>query len=101
MQVLDEFIGHLENGIAVGMFTACCNAFVRNLVGTLFTGNPGKENLMLDLLFINHNHLDQVFIQGSIQTMQTNWTKEINTFPFLEVKPWMCYTRVISHFRMK
>jgi hypothetical protein len=85
----------------MGMLATRCNALFRNLIGALFAGNPGKEYFMLGPFFINHSHLDQVFVQGGIQTMQTDRTKEINALPVLKLEAGMFYTGVISHFWMK
>jgi hypothetical protein len=87
--------------IPVGMYTCSLYALIRDLVSALLACDPGEIYLVFLPLLVDHEHMNQVFIDGSIQVIQAEWTEEIHPLPFFETEAGMLDARVIPHLRMK
>ena len=69
LQVLDIIIRHHKSGKPVRMLTSFHDILFGSLVGAPFTCDTGEKDFMLSMLNIGHDHMNQVFIHGSIKTL--------------------------------
>ena len=83
------------------MLTGGLDALLRNLVSTFLPGNPGKIDFVFPVLPINHDDMDQVFLHGSIQALQTNRTEKIYSLSFLNFQGRVLKAGIIPDLRVK
>jgi hypothetical protein len=88
-------------GIPEGLLTCFNDILPGNPEGTLFACDTGEIDFLLLMLSIGHDHMNQVFIDGSIQALQTHWTEKIDSFALVTMNMGMLYARIIAHFRME
>ena len=92
LKILVEFLRYLENGIPVRVFTGSPDLFAGHLVSTFLPGYPGEVNLMFGIRWINHQQLNQVFVQFCRQAFLADWAMKIEWLTFLKLKSRMLDT---------
>jgi hypothetical protein len=71
------------------VFTGGMHLVAGNLVGAFLPGYPGEVNLMFATGFVNHQQVNQVFIQFRRQAFLAYRTVKIEPLAFFELKPRM------------
>lgn len=71
LQIGHMFVRYFKMGIPVGVDTGLHNAFIRYPVSAFLSRNPGEIDFMFGPLLIDHQYMDQVFIDGSVQVVHT------------------------------
>ena len=99
-QVLNQLVGHLEMGVPVGVFTRGPDTFIRNLVSTLFAGYAGEIDLMLIAALVDHQYMDQIFVNGSIQALMAEGTEKIDPVSLPQFHLRMLDTCIVPNLRM-
>jgi hypothetical protein len=87
--------------IPVGVFTSGLHPDLGYLIGAFFTGNTREIDFVLHSTLVHHDHVDQVFIDGSVQVLETKRTEEIYSLSFLEIKLGMLDAGIIPDFGMQ
>jgi hypothetical protein len=101
LQKGDVFIRYFKMCIPVGVNPSLPHSLFRYLVGDLLAGYTGKIDFTFDAIRFDHDHTNQVFIDGSIKMLHTKGAKEINPFAFQEMKIGMFNAGIISNLRMQ
>ena len=84
-QIMFIAIVHFEPGIPVGMVAGIYYGFSVNLIGTLFSGDPGEINI-IGLSFLLKQKVCQVLVKIATQVGMAEGAEKLKGFSFAEGK---------------
>jgi hypothetical protein len=102
LKILLKFLRDFKIGITVRVLPGSRDEFITGyLIGTSFTGNAREINIVFLLILVDHDHMDQIFIELGLQVMLAHGTVKIDRIPGHHLEGRMFDTGIITDLRVQ